>query len=412
MNKPNAFRKVDNLVRAILHKMNGITKPTEKFILHLMPLLMSIRGRHNFLNFARHGGYCEQSYRHQYEKGFDFFNFNKELIEDHCSEEKIIAFDPSFIPKSGKHTPNKGAFWSGTAQRVKAGLEIGCLAVVDIQNNTAFHLESISTPSPKVLQQAGKSLVDHYAGEIIKRKSRLNKLSAYLAVDGYFAKDSFITSITEQTTLNIISKLRNDANLKYFYYGKQKQGKGRKRKFSEKVDLKKIDKRRFSHCLDDDNVSVYECIVQSVTLKCKIKVVYLDLKEYGKSTGKYAVLFSTDTELEGHKIYAYYKARFQIEFLIRDAKQHTGLEHCQARSEKKLDFHFNASLTTISIAKAAYYISVPIHDRQAFSMNDIKLMYFNKLITDSIFSKLEIDLTCKKFKHIYTQCLNFGRWAA
>ena len=34
----------------------------------------------------------------------------------------------------------------------------------------------------------------------------------------------------------------------------------------------------------------------------------------------------------------------KMEFLFRDAKQFTGLQHCQARSESKLNFHFNASL--------------------------------------------------------------------
>jgi len=38
-------------------------------------------------------------------------------------------------------------------------------------------------------------------------------------------------------------------------------------------------------------------------------------------------------------------------YLFRDAKQHLGLEHCQARSKNKLDFLFNASLTAVSIAK-------------------------------------------------------------
>lgn len=56
------------------------------------------------------------------------------------------------------------------------------------------------------------------------------------------------------------------------------------------------------------------------------------------------------------KIIKYYRLRFQIEFLIRDAKQHAGLEHCQARSEKKPNFHFNMALSSASVAKAAYFL--------------------------------------------------------
>ncbi|MBN3883449.1 MAG: transposase [Nostoc sp. JL34] len=51
------------------------------------------------------------------------------------------------------------------------------------------------------------------------------------------------------------------------------------------------------------------------------------------------------------EIYHFYKLRFQIEFIFRDAKQFTGLSDCQARDVKKLDFHFNASFTALNIAK-------------------------------------------------------------
>ena len=52
------------------------------------------------------------------------------------------------------------------------------------------------------------------------------------------------------------------------------------------------------------------------------------------------------------RVYYNYRARFQIEFLFRDAKQFTGLCDCQARDQARLDFHFYASLTTLNLAKA------------------------------------------------------------
>ena len=58
-----------------------------------------------------------------------------------------------------------------------------------------------------------------------------------------------------------------------------------------------------------------------------------------------AFLFSTDLELDTLKIYQYYVARFQIEFIFRDAKGFTGLEDCQSRDSRSLHYHFNASLT-------------------------------------------------------------------
>jgi hypothetical protein len=45
-----------------------------------------------------------------------------------------------------------------------------------------------------------------------------------------------------------------------------------------------------------------------------------------------------------------YGARFQLAFLFRDAKQHTGLDHCQARDPEKLHFHWNVALTSVNLA--------------------------------------------------------------
>src|SRR5690554_3332486 len=64
---------------------------------------------------------------------------------------------------------------------------------------------------------------------------------------------------------------------------------------------------------------------------------------------------TTDLELSADKILQYYQTRFQIEFLYRDGKQHTGLNDSQARSKNKLNFHFNMSLTAINIAKVTHW---------------------------------------------------------
>jgi len=50
----------------------------------------------------------------------------------------VIIFDPSRINKSGKHTFQKGCFWSGCAKSMKEGLEISGIAIGDVDNHTAF----------------------------------------------------------------------------------------------------------------------------------------------------------------------------------------------------------------------------------------------------------------------------------
>jgi hypothetical protein len=138
------------------------------------------------------------------------------------------------------------------------------------------------------------------------------------------------------------------------------------------------------------------------------KIVLAAFVYYGDKE-KPEIIIGTDTQMDALTLCKYYGLRFQVEFLIRDAKQYAGLEDCQARDQQKLHTHFNVALTAVSIAKAACYLSVPIEQRGSFSMADIKMLHMNQLITKRIFSNLAVDLSCRKIKRIYNHCLNFGR---
>ena len=257
--------------------------------------------------------------------------------------------------------------------------------------------------------------MEHYAAIILNRWDKLISISTYLVVDGYFSKKKFINPIVESTSLEIISKLRRDANLKYLYNGPQKKGRGRPKKYGDKVNLKNIDKRRFKQIYQDQDVIIYECIVWSVSLKRKIKVAYVQFLDDGVLTNRYGVYFSTDLKLDGKLIYKYYKARFQIEFLFRDAKQYTGLTHCQARSENKIYFHTNTALTAIGIAKIAHYFDHKKDKPSAkipFSIADIKTSYFNELMLNLFLSNFDIDPKLMKNKKAINIILDFGKIAA
>ncbi|HLL44053.1 MAG TPA: hypothetical protein VK369_12985, partial [Segetibacter sp.] len=150
---------------------------------------------------------------------------------------------------------------------------------------------------------------------------------------------------------------------------------------------------------------VYAGKVYCVLLKQTVLAAFI----YYNGKEKPEIIISTDTQMEVMRMCKYYGLRFQVEFLIRDAKQFTGLEDCMARDEQKLHTHFNIALTVVSVAKAAYYLSEPKQQRASFSMADIKMLHMNELITERIFSNLGLDLSCRKITRIYNQCLNFGR---
>ncbi|MEJ7677228.1 MAG: transposase [Segetibacter sp.] len=220
-------------------------------------------------------------------------------------------------------------------------------------------------------------------------------------------KSSFIEPLLK-LGLHVITRMRPDANLSYLYTGAQKTGKGRKKLYAGKVDVKNIDKRKWKSCYEDDEIKGFEIKVWCVSLKRIVKAVYVEFKD----RKGYTILLSTDTEQKGAKIIRYYQLRFQIEFLIRDAKQYTGLEECQARTETKLYNHFNMSLMSVSLMKLTCWASLTNKEEVPFSMRSIKTYFYNKFLTETIFSNLGLDLNCNKIKKLYSQCLNIGSMAA
>ena len=56
--------------------------------------------------------------------------------------------------------------------------------------------------------------------------------------------------------------------------------------------------------------------------------------------------------ISARDIFDIYRTRFQLEFVFRDAKQFTGLTHCQTKNNEALSFAINASLTSINLARA------------------------------------------------------------
>lgn len=404
---PKKETTVLSVVSATLDKISEVSAPKRKFIFHIFELWISMNCRYVYTNMERWGSWVEKTYRNWFSKSFDWFDFNEKLMRQFSGKEIIAVFDPSYIKKSGKSTYGTGYFWSGVRKCALHGLEVGCLAFVDVLNGTALHALAKQTPSPTELSKKRETLTDHYRNVIAEKLTKILAITKYLAVDGYFMKKDFILPLVKQG-LHIITKARSDANLKYIFKGEQSSGRGRKKLYEGKIDIGNIDKRRIPKKYQDDKVTVYGAVVYCVQLKRKVLAAFLYYT--GKSTPE--IIIGTDCDMEVMTLCKYYGLRFQVEFLIRDAKQHCGLEDCMARDKEKLHNHFNISLTMVSIAKAAYHLSIPKDERGPFSMNDIKMYYMNRLITNRIFSNLEIDLSCRKIKRIYDQCLNFGRLRA
>jgi len=305
------------LISNMLDNSPNINQWRRSFLIETLILFMSIKGRINFLQLARYGKHKEQRYRQQFEKPFDFLSFNKDLTLSQGSGRYAIAFDPSYVSKSGKKTPGVGWYCSGCANRAKWGLEIGGLAAID--NHTSFHLDAVQT-----LNSDDHSLSDWYSVVISERKDTLTSISKYLVADAWFSKRSFADQVI-LSDMHLISKLRDDANLQYLNTGPKTGGKGRPRKYAGKVNNENIYTEYFKLISLDNEPSlrarrnqsiVYAAVVNSKALKRNILVVHVTyLKESGKDARK--LYFSTDLSMVPSDVLLYYHSRFQIEFLYQ-----------------------------------------------------------------------------------------------
>jgi len=137
--------KTRALAYSIIQQMNGIGVWQRDFLLNLFDLWLCLHGRYNFTHLGRYGEKNESTYRQNFAKPFDFYLLNFRLVQQHLSNDLIVAFDPSYITKSGKCTDGVGPFYSGSVGKVKWGMEASGLAAVDLQNKVAMHLDMVHT---------------------------------------------------------------------------------------------------------------------------------------------------------------------------------------------------------------------------------------------------------------------------
>jgi hypothetical protein len=152
---PNAKYLIIKALKS--QKFSRLKEVRKRFILNVLLSFLSIKGRINFLQLSRFTEHCEHYFRINFENKFNFQDFNLSLIAGQMIKECIVAFDPSYIPKSGKKTFGIGRYWSGCAKQAKWGLDICGFAVVDVLQMRAFHLNAIQTPPLENM-----TLLDYY----------------------------------------------------------------------------------------------------------------------------------------------------------------------------------------------------------------------------------------------------------
>ena len=392
------------LLQNVLHSLKKTKKPQYKFVTHLLGLMLMLPGHATFRNMSRYSPSHERTFSRWYARDFDWVSLNQAAITEAVPPEhdQALVMDASFVPKSGKHTYGLDRFWNGSHSRAEKGLEISTLAWLDITDNCAYCLSVEQTPPSAETADPETTRMDVYLDQLSRVVTTHDlRFLRYVVTDGAYSKQKFVAGV-RALELHQIGKLRADAHLRYLYQGPKRPGPGRQKTYDGKVNWS--DLSRFERLdTEDEPIVLSHQVLNHVQWKRDLQGVVV----VHTQRNRYAVLFSTDVDLEPQRLYRYYKARFQIEFLFRDAKQFTGLSDCQARSKAKLDFHFNASLSAVTFAKLEARHQHGNGD-QAFSMASLKRRVFNQHLIDRICEHLANGQSLEKSSPDYEALCNYG----
>ena len=372
-------------------------------------ILYVVMQKTNFTQLGTFGTANEKTYRSHFEKGgVDTVSFNLELAKQYFEGSigiKALAIDPSYISKTGKHTPGLGYFWSGVAGKAKWGLEILGVGIIDTFRHDCVMLGGFQSPNSSMLSSEmvdkggeptrhivgseavtdmehvkatvgdvpvkrpyhkaadAKAIADGNPDETEKAfyiidwylhvlgclPQEVFEYTKRVVADAFFSKRNFVDGLTKMG-LKVISRFRDDAALYYLYKGPKTGLPGAPKKYDGKVDVDKLNMKEFFKL--DYTFDGGECFcgtVYSKALKQKVKVVVW----FSKDKSKHKIFFSNDLTLAGTDIVKIYRCRFLVEFEFRNAKGYASLERCQARSMSKYRTHFNMSFTSLNCLKMA-----------------------------------------------------------
>ncbi len=400
------------IIASILEKMSTLSTPQRTFMMTLLTTMQLLRGRMTFRNLSRYSALHEKTYARQFRKTFDFTAYNHLALTAYLptTTTKIAVMDATFGEKSGPHTSGLDPFYHSSHDRAERGLEFSELAVVDVDYDTAYHLSMKQTPDAALLTTrlgSTKTRIDWYVSHLRADVAKLPPDVTHLAADGYYAKIKFVDGVCD-CGLHLISKLRHDAHLRHLFVGPHPKRRGARKKYAGRVNLRDLSgwlPFQFSQ-----TVTLYRAVVNSVSLKRTIRLVVVCKRQDTKLLT--ALLFSTDLTLSAEAISRYYTARFQIEFLFRDAKQFVGLTDFQTRSEARIAFHVNASMTALNCLKLEDRQQAGEAKNHVISIASWKIRKFNAHQLDRMISTLGLDLSLIKLHPHYEELLNYGTIAA
>ena len=259
------------------------------------------------------------------------------------------------------------------------GPGVTLLAAVDVEEGGAYPLCARQSPGAvrSRRQACGTDTGRETAGEValalleeaVAAGAREILGARWVAVDGGYSNRPFVEGV-RKLDLHTVGRLRKDAVLRWNCTGPHERRPGRKKQFDGGFDRR--DPARLARItLKKEKVDLYHGRLHSKAWQCRAQVVYVLPRGADPETKEGVLLYSTDLDLEPERIFRFYGARFQIEFAFRDAKQHLGLNHGQARSQARQHFHFNIVFAALFWARLQARLQAQ-RPLGPFSLRDLK----------------------------------------
>ena len=232
--------------------------------------------------------------------------------------------------------------------------------------------------------------------------------------DGQYAKKIFMEAVADEGVA-FVTKLASNANLLMPFTGTHEKRRGARQRWAGKVDF--VDFAGWASVPGEADERVWTRVVWGPHFERFFRVVVIQRLNKKGAVMAHVVLCSTDTTLPAEQIRALYSARFQLEFIFRDAKQYGGLTTGQLRSRQGLENHWNASFFSLSLARAALVLGEAGRTgrpagRLVCSVEDVKRRAFNALFAQRILANLGLSQRFAELQNHPSRPLDLGVKAA
>ena len=378
-----------DILALLQHLSSCLEKTTIRRMSRIIPAMLAMTGRVTMLGISRwaeEGGSYRtvQRYFHTaipWVAVFWLF-FQHHLLQ--AGETYLLAGDECVVTKAGKQTHGLDRFFSSLYGKSVPSLAFFALSLVSVSERRSYPMmleQVVRTAEEKAQAKAkaeakkkrktkgkpgrpkGRKNRDKtevtLTPELTRIQGMVNKLLTlighvlqigYLVMDGKFGNNNAL-QMTLQTGLHLISKLRCDSAL-YLRYDGPYSGKGKRRKYGERVDYDNLPVHYLKAVKIEKEVwtSIYGLELLHKEFAQALNVVIIVKTNLQTGARARVILFSSDLKLTHEQIIDYYSLRFQIEFNFRDAKQYWGLEDFMNVKETAVTNAANLSLFMVNVA--------------------------------------------------------------